>query len=196
MNNTLYCKSCGQDQSGAEAEKTDFNCPQCGGKLLPKEQGTPPGNKTGVRIAAFTAMAVVAFAALYFLRPGKEYRSPDIPFPDNSGSGIAASLLESARSLNSKTPFMVDNSTRLDEVVVEGSTITYKNTLVNLTDEDRAREDVFKKNITRYLTEKYCGNEKARNGMKAGIVYSQDYSGRDGALLFSATVTYADCEAL
>ena len=193
MESVFYCRSCGNEQTEIDTEKMDLNCPQCGEKMEQKEAEAKSANKSGIKITVFSLLIVFVIAALLLLKPKDEkYSSPDIPFPKDSAK-IVDSLLESARALSKKTPFMVDNSTQLDEIVVKGTTITYRNTLVNLTAEDRARDDVFKMTVKTFLAKKYCTDEKVSKGLKAGVIYDHEYSGRDGTELFSAIISYADC---
>lgn len=114
---------------------------------------------------------------------------------DKSSQALAIDkILKKALRINTKTPLMIDKSTRLDRVLVEDQTIIYQATLVNLTLET-AGGDIFKKEIGQFLSEKYCNNEYARKALELGVKYGHEYYGNDGALLYTATITVDNCRS-
>ena len=87
---------------------------------------------------------------------------------------------------------MIDNSTRLDQVVVEDRTIIYKTSLINLTSES-ADQDIFKEKIGPFLADKYCSDLKSRAALELGVRYGHEYFGNDGVLLYTAKISLDDC---
>lgn len=112
--------------------------------------------------------------------------------PENENQTIERQL-EKARKLNLKTPIMVDNSTRLDKVVVEERKIVFQSTLVNPEAEKKAGEEEFKVQVRKSLIKKYCATEETRIALKLGISYGHEYFSMDDEILFNVSITGEDC---
>ncbi len=141
--------------------------------------------------AIFTLLCLIAVSCFIWPPGSDKVGGP----ADNSSQAQAIDkILKKALEINSKTPLMIDKSTRLDRVSVEDQTIIYQATLVNLTVET-AGGDIFKQDIGRFLAEKYCNNKYTRKALELGVKYGHEYSGKDGALLYTATITVENCRS-
>lgn len=197
MDNGFHCLDCGAEFSQAEAEQVNCQCPNCEGKLAEKVCEDPGVEKKGMGIAVFAVIFIMLFliGGIYFGGSPAD----DVGGKADGRSQMQAidTILQKALEINPKTPLMIDKSTRLDQVVVEGQTITYRTTLVNFTAEiakdDLAKRDLFKKEIGPFLAGKYCSDKNSRKALELGVKYGHEYFGNDGALLYTANISVDDC---
>jgi hypothetical protein len=182
MADKFHCLNCGVEFDQPEATQANYRCPDCGAELA-TEQATENGKQSGLA-KTFSALLVLSclVVAGYFL-----WQSAD----KTNGPAIAK-IQQQALEVNSKTPMMIDNSTRLDQIVVEDETIIYKTTLVNFTAET-ADHDIFKEKIGPFLADKYCSDKKSRAALELGVKYGHEYFGNNGVLLYTAKISLDDC---
>ena len=182
MADKFHCLDCGVEFDEPAAQQTNYRCPDCGAELA-ADLAAGSGNKRGLA-KTFSALLVLIclVVASYFL-----WQSAD----KTNGPAIAK-ILQKALEVNVRTPMMIDNSTRLDQIVVEDKTIIYKTTLVNLTTET-ADQDIFKKKIGPFLADKYCNDKKSREALELGVKYGHEYFGNDEVLLYTAKISFDDC---
>jgi len=183
MADKYNCIACGveSDEPG--------QCPDCGSEL----SGDQVGESTDQSGLSKIITAIVVIVAL-----GVGVILAQLPGDDQSSKAEKIEkILKRSLEVNSKTPMMIDASTSLDKVVVAGETIIYKTTLVNLSgkvaDKDVATRDLFKKKIGPFLAEKYCNDKYSREALELGVKYGNEYFGKDGALLYTATISIDDC---
>jgi len=177
----FHCLNCGVEFSEAEAKQAGCKCPECGADLTEiasadtiAEQKLRPGR------IVFAVLVLLGIGALFFFsRPAAKMMDVD-------------EILAKYQETDAKTPMMIDKSTRLDHVAVEGKTVTFKTTLVDLGSEDEA-DDVFMNKIGPFLTDKYCDNKNSRKAMGNGVTYNHEISTNDGKLLYSVTIGLNDC---
>lgn len=182
MADKFHCLDCGVEFGEPEAEQANYRCPDCGAELA-TDLAAGSSKKKGLPkiFSAIFVLICLAAAFWFFWQPANKTNSPAI-----------AKIQEKALEVNSKTPMMIDNSTRLDRVVVEGETIIYKTTLINVTAET-ADQDIFKKKIGPFLAGKYCSDKKTRAALELGVRYGHEYFGNDGVLLYTANISFDDC---
>jgi hypothetical protein len=182
MADKFHCLDCGLEFDEPEAGQANYRCPDCGAELA-ADQATESGNKRGLSkiLSALFLLVCLVVAGYFFWQSADKTNGPAI-----------AKIQQQALEVNSKTPMMIDNSTRLDQVVVEDKTIIYKTTLVNLTTET-ADQDLFKKKIGPFLADKYCSDKKSREALELGVEYGHEYFGNDGILLYTAKISLDDC---
>lgn len=85
-------------------------------------------------------------------------------------------------------PLMVDEVTRLDNIVGNGSSIRYEYTLINV-DPSQIDSSVIKETITNNA----CTNTKTRNIIDRGVGLEYAYSVENQANIINFTVTKPDC---
>jgi len=200
MNDKFRCVTCGAGFEKDEAAQAAYCCPECGDELSGEKSSSPTqehenvsggGEATLRKNKVLTVVILILMTCLagffYWALKGREGA-------DNvSDDKFVRDFLAGARNVNSKTPLMLDKSTRLDEVVVEGRNITYKNTLVNITNKDMSDKDLFKNGIEPFLTPRYCLDKKAGKALELGIQFGHEYYNANGVLLFNATINSKDC---
>lgn len=101
-------------------------------------------------------------------------------------------MLETARDLNKKLPTMLDEHTRLDSVGLEGKKIQYRNTLVQLR-QDQIDPGWFAREIKPSIAMKVCTNKKTIPAIKAGYEFEYTYSDKDGNHVATVSVAKSDC---
>ena len=199
MKEKYSCLGCGVRFGEKEALETGYRCPECGDDLQDKEEASEDSmsaenSKTTTTASAtgfYVGIAICALVIFFILAKGGI--NLNRPADDTFESKAIEQQLEKARSLNKKTPMMVDKSTRLDQVEVEGRNIVFQSTLVNTEAEKKAGEGEFKEKVKLSLAKKYCANKETMKALKLGITYGHEYFSQDGKLLFSASVTLNDC---
>jgi DNA-directed RNA polymerase subunit RPC12/RpoP len=191
----LICAPCGVEFSEAEAAQADHRCPHCGAALVAKEQAgeehAAPGPRGPGLIFAVIVVLLGLAGIIFLLRSGRVADLGGLPGGSAKERAIAE-IIGKALEINGQTPLMVDKSTRLDRVVVAGTTIISKATLINFSAENTG-EDLFKGEIGSFLAGQYCKKDQSRQAMALGIKYGHEYYGSDGALLYTATISDDDC---
>lgn len=186
MVDKLRCRACGLEY-GESAAEGNHRCPDCGTERSGRQAGDCLPGKGVAKSLVGIALLLILGGGLYLVwkaGPG-----------GGEGSVKAAEIeriLQTAQEVNRKTPLMIDNSTRLDQVVIEAQTVIYKTTLVNLTSEN-ADQAIFKKKIGPFLAGKYCDDVNSRKALALGIKYGHEYFGKDGVLLYTAKISVEDC---
>lgn len=191
MASEANCPGCGIELPKSETSQIDVLCPNCtagqADNPAPELPATEKGKAAGPRI--FLLICLLA-AVIYILHAGWNNRYNQ-DHSDRNGKAVAR-ILKKALEVNRKTPMMVDNSTRLDQVEVKDNTIIYKATLVTI-DTETVDPKMFDKGIDTFLTEKYCSDKDARQSMELGIKYGHEYYSNNGALLYSVIVSLDNC---
>jgi DNA-directed RNA polymerase subunit RPC12/RpoP len=194
MAERFHCLDCGVEFGEPEAKQADYRCSDCGAGLLQKtsDGGVAEKKKMGsgrVFFAIFVLLCLVV--AIFFVWQAGSDKTGGLA--DNSSKAQAIEqIINKAMEINTKTPLMIDKSTRLDLVVVEDKTITYKTTLINLTAEN-VDNDMFKRGIAPFLSEKYCSDKNTHKALELGVKYDHEYFGNNGALLYTASISFEDC---
>jgi predicted RNA-binding Zn-ribbon protein involved in translation (DUF1610 family) len=188
MEDRVNCLACEVEFSVAEAEQAGHHCPDCGADLVAKGAAGKAAGKKALGLA----MAILGLLGAIFLIWQSGLASLGGPMDQNARQQAIAKILKESLEINNKVPMMIDKSTRLDGVVIEAETITCKSTLINLTAENSGG-DIFKNQINPFLADQYCNNKNTRKALELGIKYGHEYYGRDGALLYTATITLNDC---
>jgi predicted nucleic acid-binding Zn-ribbon protein len=182
MEKEFQCLNCGVEFGQPEAEQAGGRCPECGADLT-QIAGVEPGaaKKAGPgQIISVIIGLLATLVVLFFLfRPGEQAMNVD-------------EMLAEYREADAKTPMMIDQSTRLDRVVVDGKTVTFETTLVNVGSEE-ADDDLFKRRMRPFLAEKYCNDKSSRRAMESGITYGHEISANDGVLLYTVNIGIDDC---
>ena len=147
-------------------------------------------NKMGTGRVFSMFFALLCLAIFFVWQAGND-KSGELADISSKAQAIEQ-IINKAMEINSQTPLMIDKSTRLDLVVVEDKTITYKTTLINLTAEN-VDNDMFKRGIAPFLSEKYCSDKNTHKALELGVKYDHEYFGNNGALLYTASISLEDC---
>ena len=190
MEEKYRCSDCDVEFDGAEAKQADYRCPDCGAELTGNraDLGINRGRVPKISYAILALICLVV--ATYFIWQSGDKTGG--PADSSSKASAVDKILKKALEINSDTPLMIDPSTRLDRVVVEDKTITYKATLVNFSAKT-TNKVLFNKKIGPFLANKYCSDKNSRKALELGVKYGNEYSGNNGTLLYSATIGVDDC---
>lgn len=101
-------------------------------------------------------------------------------------------LEATAKTLNRRTPLMVDSDTKLMRASSEGNVFTYHYELVNYASYELDSE-ALRQNIELLLIEQSCTAPNLTPIVNKGGTLSYRYSGNDGEELFTVEVTQQDC---
>lgn len=114
------------------------------------------------------------------------YLSPDEPLT------LEANLLKQAAELNQSLPKMLDENTRFDEVIVQGTDISYRHTVVSRAS-DQLDSTVFQSIMTEKLVKEQCPKAELEELLRRGVRYHYDYYGNRGILVSSVVISKEVC---
>ncbi|MCA1765752.1 MAG: endonuclease Q family protein [Desulfobulbaceae bacterium] len=178
MEKEFKCLNCGVEFSSAEAEQANGKCPECGADLAQVAGAEGPGSKSSTLII-IVAVILLGLGLFFFLRTGEQAKSVD-------------EILAEYLATDAETPMMIDKSTRLDRIEIEGKAVIFKTTLVNVSGEE-ADDDLFKRKMGPFLAEKYCNDKNSRRAMEEGVTYGHEIFANDGVLLYTVDIGIDDC---
>lgn len=104
-----------------------------------------------------------------------------------------AELSEMASQVNSKLPLMINNETRLDNVVGKTNKLTYNHTLIN-TPASMVTEQMLKAQLEKSLVQQVCTTKVIVDTIVSrGVTISYRYYGKDGGLIGDISITPSQC---
>ncbi len=103
-------------------------------------------------------------------------------------------LLKKSKELNSQLPMMIDEETRADITIVQGATMYYKYTMINV-DADKINSAKFENEIKSNLIKNICSTEDTVTTLKAGVQYSFIYHDKNGNPIAIITIPYDKCHS-
>ncbi len=96
-------------------------------------------------------------------------------------------------NLNNGLPKIIDDDTRVDSISVEpGPRLLTKYTYTTFSTEEFDME-VFNKRVKKIIKKSICDNDEIMERMKLGLIYSYEFSGKDGIKLATAEFEINDC---
>ncbi len=98
--------------------------------------------------------------------------------PQLLNSKIQSALTTAANDINSKTPMMVDQATRLDNAVTHGLIFRYNYTLLPFAAEE-VDVNLFRKDVSPKLNNSVCTSDMTYN-ISFGVTYEYAYYGKNG----------------
>jgi len=109
--------------------------------------------------------------------------------PDKIITNIKNEIILIQKSL----PKMIDDSTRLDSVRLEGKEANYNYTLIS-TSIDDVDIEYFTQVMSVNLKTEVCSNEDVKDGLEAGISFNYYYRDKEGKPISKTTVSKEDCK--
>lgn len=144
-----------------------------------------------VFLCSFIAMTL----ALYVSRSiNKLYNSPKPLTSEQIKKQLIKGLHEGAKTINRKTPMMVDDYTRLDSVIVgPGLRANYNYTFTKF-NSNGIDLKLLKNKIKNKSLEYICNNIELEEMLKNGGVFHYSYFGNDGKELLEFAINMSNCK--
>lgn len=120
-------------------------------------------------------------------------RKSNAPTEDEIKNELRTGMVKGAKSMNSKTPFMVDDDTRLDLVTVSGElTSNYFYTFPNYNSLEIDRDSATR-HLKKIILSTICNDEGMKESLSYGGILNYTYSGNDNIEIVHIKIKQSDC---
>ena len=124
---------------------------------------------------------------------GKSAFSPSKPSQQEIEAKLIEGFIIATKQVNSKTPTMIDENTRMDKATVgPGALVTYHYTFPNHSSRDVDSSWIIS-NLRPTVKNKVCVSKEMKPSLQYGGIYAFSYTGNDGVHIARFQVSGNDC---